>query len=646
MDTIHKLTELSWSLRGFTPYQWGWGRSMETGVALVSEIPPVAARVPGSVQGALRAAGLIPDWRLGLNARDCEWVEHRHWLFEAQLPDAWLAPGQTYRLRCLGLDGNGWLLVNGTEVGTFANTFVPHLFDLTSALRATDNRLQIVFDCPPRWLGQFGYTSRMTEWKPRFNYSWDWQPRLVQIGIWDALELEVAEAIAKGDAGCEIQDPGSGIQDARCWTDGDSLHVVAPGCGRLRLTLSDGERVLRSGEFEGETAWQKLPVERWWPNGHGAQPLYTVCCETVAGGSEIRTWRVGFKSVEWRQCLDAPAGADPWLCAVNGKPIFLQGVNWTPILPNFADVMEAEYRQRLNAYRELGCNVLRVWGGAVLEKEIFYDLCDEFGLLVWQEFPLSSSGLENWPPEAPQAVADLAVIAASYIARRQHHASLLLWCGGNELQGGLDGSKTGVGKPVDCNHPLMARLAAVVATLDPGRRFLPTSASGPRFMANEDDFGKGLHWDVHGPWSPATPEYWAKDDALFRSEVGAPGTSSAAVIREFAGGLQEFPASLDNPLWRRTSWWIQWPEFLKEKGREPHDLEEFVAWSQRQQADALALAVRSCKQRFPRCGGVILWMGHDAFPCTANTAILDVHGRPKPAALAVGDLFLSGESDL
>jgi hypothetical protein len=227
IDMIHNLAELTWSLRGFTPYQWGWGRSMETGVALVSEIPPVPARVPGSVQGALRAAGLLPDWRVGLNARDCEWVEHRHWLFEARLPDGWRQPGATYRLRCLGLDGAGWLLVNGKEVGSFANAFVPHEFDLTAALRGEDNRLQIVFDCPPRWLGQFGYTSRMTEWKPRFNYTWDWQPRLVQIGIWDAIELEVVEARATDDAAGETRKSGDGIQEARCWTAGDTLHVVA-----------------------------------------------------------------------------------------------------------------------------------------------------------------------------------------------------------------------------------------------------------------------------------------------------------------------------------------------------------------------------------------------------------------------------------
>jgi beta-mannosidase len=392
-----------------------------------------------------------------------------------------------------------------------------------------------------------------------------------------------------------------------------------------------------------------LSVRLWQPNGLGEQPRYTIRCRLVGPDGQVhdeQTRTVGFKRIEWRPCEAAPAGADPWICTVNGQPVFLQGVNWTPIRPNFADVTEAEYRERLTLYRDLGCNVLRVWGGGFLERECFYNLCDELGLLVWQEFPLSSSGVDNWPPEDARSIAEMAEIAASYIERRQHHACLLLWCGGNELQGGLDDSKAGVGKPIDASHPLIARLAEVVAERDPGRRFLPTSSSGPRFGARAADFGKGLHWDVHGPWKlPGTmadwAAYWAGDDALFRSEVGAPGASPAAIIERSAGDLSTLPGTADNPLWQRTSWWIEWPIFLREQGREPSSLAEFVAWSQARQAEALRIAASACKGRFPRCGGFIVWMGHDSFPCTANTAIVDFDGKPKPAALALGEVFRS-----
>jgi beta-mannosidase len=363
---------------------------------------------------------------------------------------------------------------------------------------------------------------------------------------------------------------------------------------------------------------------------------------------EVRT--IGFKRVEWRPCEGAPPAADPWLCVVNDRPIFLQGVNWTPIRPNFADVTEGDYRKRLELYRDLGCNLLRVWGGAFPEKECFYRICDELGLLVWQEFPLSSSGVDNWPPEDEQSIAAMAAIAASYIERRQHHVSLLLWCGGNELVGGLHGSKVGAVVPVDVSHPLIGRLAQVVAERDPGRRFLPTSSSGPRFGARAADFGKGLHWDVHGPWKlPGTMAewraYWERDDALFRSETGAPGASPVEIIRRMRGALPETPGTANNPLWRRTGWWIEWPVFVQEHGREPESLEEFVTWSQSRQAEALAIAARACKTRFPRCGGFLVWMGHDSFPCTANTAIVDFDGEPKPAALALQAVFTQPDTE-
>jgi len=673
MKKQHDLSRLNWTLAGWTPFMWCRQRSIEAGASLDAEVPGIPATVPGSVQSALRAEGILPDWNVGLDARLYEWVENRHWIFTARLPDDWLQDGAVVRLRALGLDYSGWVLVNGKQIASFTGSFVPHVFDLTPYVRERDNTLQIVFDCPPRWLGQIGYTSQMTEWKPRFNYFWDWTCRLVQLGIWDDLLLEVTD--------------GEEITEVRCTATADPagaggiLQVggtVSGGKGRqVRIALERDGSMVRAEEVpverfvEGVT-WENLPVELWWPNRQGPQGLYTLRCRLepegrpyAAGDGSVGAPRpvdgetssldevsvhIGFKSVTWERCEGAPPEADPWICVVNGRPIFLQGVNWTPIRPNFADVTNHEYRRLLETYRDLGCNMLRIWGGAFLEKEILYDLCDKLGLLVWQEFPLSSSGLENWPPEDPSAIDEMAAIAESYVKRRRHHVSLTLWCGGNELTG-LPDTSAGAGarrthsKPVDQSHPMIARLAQVVAEHDPTRRFLPTSPSGPSFDADEENFGKGLHWDIHGPWSVKGDvdsdwtRYWRNHDALFISEIGAPGASSAELIREYKGDLPEIPGTTANPLWRRTSWWIEWPVFVEEYGREPANLEEYVTWSQERQKRALSIAARASKERFPRCGGFLIWMGHDSFPCTANTSIIDFHGNPKPAALAIGEIY-------
>jgi len=643
------LSQCSWTLAGWTPDRWRDTNGMETGVNLVPEIPRVPAQVPGSVQKALLDAGFLPDWNLGNNSRACEWVENRHWIYETELPDFEVPEGASVRLKCLGLDYSGWVLLNGEFVGEFKGSFVPHVFDLTGRLKASENRLSIVFDCPPRWLGQSGFTSRITEWKPRYNYFWDWTARLVQLGIWDGISIEVVSGVTLGAISVTaVADPvkGTGTIRLQIATAASDDHGLA-----VRLNLGGGPEVSCHGDprhFRDGTVWDGLPIELWHPNGNGIQRLYKVTVELMDETEdeilEVREFQIGFKHVAWRQNQDAPDGAEPWICVINGLPTFLQGVNWTPILPNFADVTREDYRRILEQYRELGVNLLRVWGGAFLEKSDFYELCDELGLLVWQELPLSSSGLDNWPPEDEQSVVEMEVIARSYAARRKHHASLLLWCGGNELQGGLDGAKVGVGKPIDLTHPMMARMAQVFEEVDPGRRFLPSSASGPRFMAFEPDFGQGLHHDVHGPWTidgsmEDWNRYWANDDSLFRSETGSPGASSADIIRRYAGDCEVLPGTLENPLWRRTSWWIEWDVFVSEIGRAPETLEEYVAWSQERQAVSLATAARACKRRFPRCGGFLVWMGHDSFPCTANTAIIDFWGRPKPAALALAKIF-------
>lgn len=644
------LSSLEWSVAGYMPSSWT-GRSMELGFGLEPEVPPLPAQVPGSVQGALRAAGLLPDWFEGLHSLACEWVEHCDWMFSARLPDEWFAAGRRFVLNCGGLDGNGVVIFNKKPVGTFANSFIPYDFDLSEHVRSSGNELHLVFFLPPRWLGQVGYTSRMKDWKPRFNYGWDWLPRLVQIGPWEPLILSVSEGPELAALRCRCEwDLGTGT--GTLWARGELAGPEAGAC-RIHLALDDGTTVIRAAvlspaEFASGVTWTGLPVAAWWPNGAGPQPLYRLRCELLdAAGQrcDAASRRLGFKHVAWRPCAQAPAGADPWLCVVNGRPLFLQGVDWTPISPTFADLAPERYRHLVELYRELGCNVFRVWGGAFLEKDCFYDLCDELGLLVWQEFPLCSAGHENWPHEDEPSMDTLVAIAGSYIARRQHRVSLLMWCGGNELQGNLEGEKTGIGRPVTLAHPLMQRWQALVEREDPGRRFVPTSASGPRFMAHAKDFGQGLHWDVHGPWTPpgATPAewsaYWQADDALFRSETGAPGASPADLIRRYSGGLPVLPATLGNPLWRRFSWWLEWSTCLKELGREPATLEEYVAWSQARQAAALALAARACKERFPAIGGIIFWMGHDAFPCGANTSIVDFHGRPKPAALAIAAVF-------
>ena len=555
------LTGLAWQVCGWRPYAWLLQQAFETATPFHPDIAPIPAKVPGSVQAALRAAGQLPDWHVGRQSLDCEWVEHRHWEFFTTLT----LPAGPFTLHAEGLDHTGWILVDGKRVAEFTGSLVRHDIPLTGD--GKPHRLSICFDTPPEEQGQVGFSSRSRHFKPRYNFGWDWCPRFVPVGISDRLWLEVGA-------------PAAEILRLRTELAADNttgivrLHVK---CNQpTTVKIADTTRALPVGEHHVEL---RLPVEPWWPNGAGKARLYD-----LRVGDEIIP--VGFKRVRWNN----------WVCEVNGRPLFLQGVNWTPVKVDYHSVTTADYARLIELYRAMGCNLLRVWGGAFLEREEFYRLCDEAGILVWQEFPLSSSGPENNAPTEPAIIEKVCGIARDYIHRRGHHVSKLLWCGGNELQTALN-KTPGCGLPLDLTHPCLAALDRVVAEEDPGVRFLPTSASGPRFTADAKDYGKGLHHDVHGPWNWSSDwdEYWAKDDALFRSETGMPGAMDAALIEKYRGDCAALPASHANPYWQHSSsWWIQ-DDLAAGKS-----LADYVRLSQERQATALATAARACKSRLDR----------------------------------------------
>ena len=519
------LSQLDWQLTGWIPEQWRLQYSFESGAASAAEVPPIPAKVPGSVQFALQEAGIIPDWNVGMNFRECEWVENRHWIYEAALPDEWFAEGKTFRLNCRGLDYCGSVFVNGqTRLGVqrhpHAARVRPHSASSRQQQPAGDNL---------RMPAEVARAVRLHIEDDRVE-----TPVQLRLGLDCAAGADrhlgrhlSIEAVGEAE-----------IETFRCVADADGASGVlrawgkATGGASLSVTLvKDGQQIrsetLPSGDFD--LTWTDLPVDLWQPNMQGDQPLYDLTCRLLGTDrSEIDTIqrRVGFSHIEWQPCEGAPEGADPWICVVNGKPVFLQGANWVPIRPNFADVTEADYRKRLELYRDLGCNMLRVWGGATLETRMLLRSlrrARDDGLAGVPAVIVGHGELAAGGREVDRgAVRDRRVLhraqAASRVARHLVRRK--------RAYRRADGGKVGGEKPVDLSHPLIARFAEIVAHEDPTRRFLPTSSSGPTFYAHPQNYGKGLHWDIHGPWKAdgdldgAWTDYWAGDDSLFRSETG------------------------------------------------------------------------------------------------------------------------------
>lgn len=648
------LSSLDWHLWGYRPESWKLDYNFADLKGSKAEYINIPAKVPGSVQKALKDAGIIKDWNIGNNYTSIEWIEHRHWIFVTKIPDEWIVNGKKYILNCLGLDDNGVILVNGKEAGKFSNAFLPYKFDITSFLKDKGNTLAIVFKCPPTYLGQISYTSKIKDWKPRFYYGWDWIPRIVQIGIWDDIRLEIQNKEQPLISELKTITSADRLKDLGVLEVSASVTPSASDCSvRIQLTKPDGgtliDETFQGSQLMAGKKWNNLKIKRWWPSGSGDQPLYTLSCTLTDKEGKICqsiTRKVGFKNVEWIPCKNALPQADPWICSVNNTPVFLQGVNWTPIRPNFADLTEQDYRKLLKTYKDLGINVLRVWGGGFPEKEWLYNTCDEMGIMLWQEFPLSSSGLDNYPPDSPEEITAMSHISENYVKRLRHHVSVLLWCGGNELY------EYGDVAPVTDRHPMIHIMKEVVKAEDPDRRFVTGSPSGPAISGGLQNFGKKVSWEVHGPWTlpftendrtmNAVRHFWSMDDALFHSEVGVAGAMSADMINKYRGDLPALPANIENPLWRNVSWWIEWDDYKNDhNGQEPESIGEYVQWSQARQVEGLAIALKANKSRFPECGGFIIWMGHDSYPCPVNTSIIDFDGNPKPVALELSKVWKS-----
>ncbi len=634
-----------WTLTGWHRNQWRLVNSAELQEPPVPAVAPLPALVPGAVQTDLMRAGLLPEIYLGLNSLQAEWVTHREWSYERRFPAVTLAGEERLVLHCEGLDCRGEIFVNDRPVQSFEGMFSPVRVDISQAVRPDrENLLRIVFRQPPEIDGQYGYTSRVEDVKARFSYGWDWCPRAVPVGIWDDIFLAVHRRLCVRDLYARGEAARGGWRVAVDL----SLEVFCGGLYELELRLrGPGRRLrwtIRRRLAPGTRSLHcALPVPSpalWWPHGCGRQDLYrlAVRIRDEGGGTCAEETRViGFRRVR----LVPTAGADgalPYGLEINGRRMPIKGVNWVPLTPFYGEARRAGYEKVLGRFRDMGCTVLRVWGGGIVEKQDFYTACDRMGLLVWQEFPLTSSGIDNRPNEQPAYLDRLREAAEAFIRRARSHPSHAVWCGGNEL---MDDGYV----PVGADHPTIRLLQELVRRMDRRKPFLPASPSGPRFTVELRSVGRNVHHDVHGPWKYlGEKEHYAlfnADDAILRTETGCPAAARYEALRHYADGRELWPPDEGNPYWaHRGAWWIQRRELDRLFGGwEKGELRRYLAFSRYLQAEALRYAAARTLMRWPRAAGFLVWMGNESFPNAANTSVLEFDGSAKPAYYALRRVF-------
>jgi glycosyl hydrolase family 2 len=296
----------------------------------------------------------------------------------------------------------------------------------------------------------------------------------------------------------------------------------------------------------------------------------------------------------------------------------VKGWNWVPVDALYGVPRPDKVEHLLRLAARSGANLIRVWGGGLLESEHFYGVCDDLGLAVWQEFSLSSSGLESVPSTDPSFVATLTDDARRIVPRLARHPSLALWCGGNELD-------------ADDRSPALAALRGVVAALDPSRSWLATSPLGEA--------------DVHGPWEhQGLRDHYAHYDApvacKLHSEFGVEGMTNRAAHEALIAPEHRWPAGRSNPVYEHLgAWWNNAPLVQECFGMRIDDLETMRRASQWLQYEGLRYAVEA---RLRQGVGVIPWQLNESYPNAWCTSAVDWHGMPKPAYWGVARAYRAG----
>ncbi len=643
----HKLDGNTWQLIYLMPSEWVW-RSVwkedwdpQAAPAAGQWMPAI---VPGDVISDALDARLIDSPYVDMQSRQAEWLSERDWVYRRTFELPADMRGRHTRLCFDGVDFTCHVYLNGEFLGKHEGMFTHFDFDISEHVRADmPNTLTVVVEhMPPveSVQGQIGWSSEARLWKSRFAYNWDWCTRLVPLGIWQSVYLTATAEDYLQDVWVRTHIQGENATVDVQAQIRSAVPVEHTTTTRCRLyspagdLLADSDGVAASVYGGNGTASIHLDVaepQLWYPNGIGEQTLYTVQVEVLSPAQEIsdsRNIRFGIRTIRAVPNAGAPADALPYTLEINGRMMFVKGWNWAPVDNLYGRLQPERYERLLQLARHAHCNLLRVWGGGLLEREQFYDLCDKYGILIWQEFHQSSSGINNRPPEDNAYLDYIEKQARQMIPLRRNHPALAIWCGGNEL---MDDRHT----PLSDAHPALAKLKQAVNELDPGRLWLPTSSSGPVEAGDIKLKGTGKMHDVHGSWQYQGPEeqyrFYNNIDALYHSEFGVEGAANLITIRRFISPHYQWPPDGTNPAWvHHGSWWLHRDKLERMFGP-LETLETFVRASQWMQAEGLRYAIEANRRRKWQCSGVSPWQLNEAFPNAACTNAVDYIGLTKPA---------------
>ena len=609
--------------------------------------PKIEAAVPGNVELDLVRAGLAPDPLVGMNLYEFRKYEFYQWWYERDFAVPAEFAGKRLILRLNGLDTYGTVWLNGALAGETDNMLIEHELDVTDKIRCGEtNRITIRIasavnkvrseEYPANVLGAEHHDELVWIRKPPASFGWDIAPRLLSAGIWRDIELVARENTrltevyyATLNASRESADLAVRFRFVtdRAQLDGFSVRVTGT-CGTHRFYAEKNVNFISDGFV--------IKVENpqlWWPKGYGTPHLYETTFELLLDGRVVdrRTERIGIRKLE----IDAvyeEGGRGEFRIMANGVPVLAKGSNWVP-LSALHSLDRDRLQQAHDLLEDLGCNIVRCWGGNVYEDHKFFDLCDERGIMVWQDFAMACAIY----PQQERFYEKIRKEAASVIRKLRNHPSLLLWAGDNEIDQKYyhEGYRLPHARYNRISREILANMAP---SHDPFRAYLPSSPYIPEHMEGDLSVPEQHNW---GPRDYYKGDFYKNSTAHFISEIGYHGCPAVSSLKKFISPENLWPYNNDEwdthntdylPLGRRK---YNRNELMANQveimfGRIPESLEEFVLASQISQAEAKKFFVEMVRLKKWRRTGVIWWNVLDCWPQISD-AVVDYYWTKKIA---------------
>jgi beta-mannosidase len=607
------------------------------------------AAVPGDIHIDCIREALIPDPFFGTNQDNCIWMEEKDWWYRFDfLAPEWKS-NQRVILLFEGLDTFATIFLNGTEIGCHQNMFTPVRIEITEKLIPGTNRLAVCLSSPifsvdiDRSPGVSGNPiHRLFTRKAQACYGWDIAPRLVTCGIWKPVslivvdELEIAnveirtinvlDKLAEMEVSIDILKHSETLIEQVVELTIDNQTINIPFSCNSSFTTITHQFIINNPKL-------------WWPHNHGIPNLYDYTIRLKSGEKIIDETKChfGIRTIQLIQ-ESQEDGKTSFFFKINEKPIFLKGMNWTPADAIYTRIDHERYSKLILAAVDANINAFRVWGGGIYESDYFYDLCDQYGILVWQDFMFACGCY----PQDEKFLIEVHEEAEYIVRRLRLHPCLLIFCGDNEN----DWLAPLFGVPDYQFSPLSKKiLPEIIHRLSPEIPYVPSSP----FSLSIEDQNSPLEGDIH-LWAHGTSyasDFYTACHPRMVTEIGHIAMPDMDIIRTFIKEDDLWPIWNESWLMHsadplRVGWGIKrlksMFDSIKERGwEEPSTLEDLIKKTQQLQAEATFTWIKHFSSD-PECWGIFLWNLADCWPQVSD-AYIAYPFNPKPAFAVVKEEY-------